>query len=504
MPFVDALVYLAVYSIAGWILETLISSIKAKRFVNKGLLSGPFAMKYGLGAMFLLLCIQPWADNWFVYMIAGTASLCLFLYVGSHVLEKAWRIRWRDQSDKKIHLHGRISLQDVLYVGLLVFLLRFFVHPFLVGLADALPDVLIQVMSSAVAFAFLFSLIGFLSAYSKLMNFIEAMRQAVGRMREIPEGAKLFEGRSLTEALTTLGDPPPDEQSPLYPIYAQLVTAVEKLGGGRRLLRSYPDLQPVGYANIGDSLISLPPKVKRPLWPRIKATVLKVFSDESRIEAVEDENSFAHGLNGYKLFWVFLIASVVGWALETVFCVVTTGQLQSRQGLLYGPISQVYGLGAVLMVLVLSRFKHARDIWVFIGTGIIGGVFEALCSWVQELVFGSVSWDYQSQAFSMFGGRTSLIFCLFWGILGLVLLKYIFPLLTTFIERIPNRIGRPLTWILLVLLIADMLISAAAVYRQSQRHLGLPPQNAVETFLDAQYPDDFLDNIYPNMTRPPQ
>ena len=45
----------------------------------------------------------------------------------------------------------------------------------------------------------------------------------------------------------------------------------------------------------------------------------------------------------------------------------------------------------------------------------------------------------------------------------------------------------------------DMLISAVAVRRWTDRQLGEPPANVIEQTLDEWYPDKMMESIYPNM-----
>jgi uncharacterized membrane protein len=222
---------------------------------------------------------------------------------------------------------------------------------------------------------------------------------------------------------------------------------------------------------------------------------------EAGTKAVPQKSAAAAaGLNFYKLFWIFFIGCVVGYVVESLYCLITEGHIESRQGLIYGPFSQIYGLGAVLMVLVLSRLAHKSDCWVFVGSAVIGGALETVCSLIQEGVFGSVSWDYEEKRFALFGGRTSLLFILFWGVLGVIFIREIFPPLSRFVERIQSGgRGLVLSWVLIVFMALNMGVSALAVHRWSERLDGIPPRNAVEVFLNERYPDSFLETIYPNI-----
>lgn len=210
------------------------------------------------------------------------------------------------------------------------------------------------------------------------------------------------------------------------------------------------------------------------------------------------ERSFASGYNYYKLFWIFFIGCFIGVVLETVWCFMNTGVLENRAGLIYGPFNPVYGFGALIMTITIGRFTKLRDLWIFLSCMFIGGAFEYCCSLFQELSFGTVSWEYSGTQMN-FGGRTNLMFAFFWGILGLLWTKDFLPRMSRLIERIPNKIGPKLTWVLTVFMVLNMLISAAAVYRQSERREHIPATNAVQQFLDDTYPDEFLRKAYPSM-----
>ncbi len=208
--------------------------------------------------------------------------------------------------------------------------------------------------------------------------------------------------------------------------------------------------------------------------------------------------SFAHGLNFYKLVWIYLIGCVIGFVVETLFCYVRNGYFECRQGLIYGPFIPVYGCGAVLLTLALYRYRNRSSIVIFIASAVIGAAFEYFCSWVQEMVFGTVSWEYSDSALNLHG-RTNVYFAICWGFLGLVFINHTLPFLTELIEKIPNRIGLWLTWILIIFMILDIAISAIAVKRQDLRRQGVPAGNAFIAFIDEKYNDDYLKRIYPNM-----
>ena len=55
-----------------------------------------------------------------------------------------------------------------------------------------------------------------------------------------------------------------------------------------------------------------------------------------------------------KIFWIFVIGSVFGFIIEILYILVYTRTIEIRQGLIYGPFIQVYGIGAVLYYLFFN------------------------------------------------------------------------------------------------------------------------------------------------------
>lgn len=208
--------------------------------------------------------------------------------------------------------------------------------------------------------------------------------------------------------------------------------------------------------------------------------------------------SFARNLNRYKLFWIFMCGCVIGFVVETLWCYARLGYFESRQGLLYGPFTPVYGAGALLFTVALYRVRHSNSLLIFFSSLVLGGAIEYLFSLFQELIFGTVSWEYSDSALHLHG-RTNLTYSVFWGILGLIFIKHTLPSLTRWIEHIPNHIGMVLTRVLLVFMVVNVLLSGMAVKRQSLRHEGLPASTAVGQWLDTHYDDEYLKKVYPNM-----
>ena len=57
------------------------------------------------------------------------------------------------------------------------------------------------------------------------------------------------------------------------------------------------------------------------------------------------------------VFWLFVLGSIAGYCIEMMISLVEKGHFESRQGMLYGPFTQVYGIGIVLYYIILRNVK---------------------------------------------------------------------------------------------------------------------------------------------------
>jgi Predicted membrane protein len=207
---------------------------------------------------------------------------------------------------------------------------------------------------------------------------------------------------------------------------------------------------------------------------------------------------FTQGITFYKLFWVLFLGCFTGVVVETLWCFIKEGRIESRAGLVWGPFNLVYGLGALVLTLALYRYRNRSKLYSFIGGAIAGSAVEYLCSWLQETVFGSTSWDYSTKPFNL-NGRICLEYAVFWGILGVLWIKSIYPRMAQIIMKIPNKRGKALTWILFAFIVLDAAVSGVAVYRWSERSADIPASNIIEKVLDDRFGDTRMEGIYPTL-----
>ena len=230
------------------------------------------------------------------------------------------------------------------------------------------------------------------------------------------------------------------------------------------------------------------------IWNRLNKAYPNIEDDPE----VEETYVFAKGICLDKIIWVFLVSALLGDFIETIYCFAVGGTWMSRSSVLYGPFSVVWGIGAVVLTVVLSKFAEKPDRYIFLIGALIGGVYEYACSLFTEIFLGTVFWDYSWMPFNI-GGRTNLLYMGFWGILSVVWIKLIYPKMSMLIEKLPALQGKIITWVLVAFMICNALISAMAMVRYTQRQEGIEADSVMEEFLDLHYEDALIEKVWPNM-----
>ena len=212
----------------------------------------------------------------------------------------------------------------------------------------------------------------------------------------------------------------------------------------------------------------------------------------------QSTHHFAQGSNLYKLLLVCFVGSFAGVVSELIWCLIKNGYLESRSGLVYGPFNLLYGAGAVILTMALYKYRN-RGKWLsFLGGFVVGSALEYVCSWGQELLLGTRSWDYTGVPFNL-NGRICLLYSLFWGVLGVWWIKDLYPRMSKWILKLPNKAGKAITLAFTVFFAVNIAVTCVSVYRWTDRVAGNPADSGFWEFVDERFPNERMEKIFANM-----
>ncbi len=422
------------YSFLGWCLEVAYAAAGRRKFVNRGLLNGMLCPVYGVAMVFMLVFMDSLRGEWFYLFLGCMVVGTVTELLTGLLLEKVFHLRLWDYSGKKFQAGGYICLAAAMVWGGLGIFVLKFLNPLVMALLGYIPYL------PGLAGLLLLTVVLAVDAAMTIGALLKIKNQNQA-MADIAEG--------LNQASRSL--------------QVVIVRAVH-----RRMGRAFPGLE------------------KK-----------EAGTEEEKLELIRQKTVFAYGCSFHKIAWIFVLGSFLGAVVEMVFCRLTMGWWMSRSSLLYGTFSLVWGIGVAGATIVLYRYRNQEDSHIFVAGTLLGGVYEYICSVFTELAFGTVFWDYSDIPFNL-GGRINLLYCFFWGIAAWVWMKRLYPLASGWIEKVPKKAGTALTYTALLLLACDIVISAAALGRYGERAGGVPPQNGVEIWIDNQFPDSRMEQVYPN------
>lgn len=107
------------FSFVGWFWEVLLHLLSEGRFVNRGVMYGPWLPIYGTGGVLVLLALNKFRDKPLLQFVNITILCGIVEYFTSFFLEITHNgTRWWDYSGYFINLNGRICAEGLIVFGL--------------------------------------------------------------------------------------------------------------------------------------------------------------------------------------------------------------------------------------------------------------------------------------------------------------------------------------------------------------------------------------------------
>ena len=135
-----------IYAILGWIMEVTCKLIQYKRFINRGFLIGPYCPIYGYGALLITILLHKYTNDPIVLFIMAIVVCGTLEYLTSYFMEKIYKARWWDYSQKKFNINGRVCLGTIVPFGLLGLFIMYVLNPFFLGQIGKLSEMWLNIL----------------------------------------------------------------------------------------------------------------------------------------------------------------------------------------------------------------------------------------------------------------------------------------------------------------------------------------------------------------------
>ena len=162
----------------------------------------------------------------------------------------------------------------------------------------------------------------------------------------------------------------------------------------------------------------------------------------------------------YIYFLYFVVYSFLGWICETTYCFIIDKQYVNR-GFLNGPFCPIYGVGALIVIIMLTPVSDNIVLLFFSGM-IFTSILEYITGYLLEVIFNLKWWDYSNYKFNI-QGRVCLLNSILFGVLSVITIEFINPIITKLINNMPLSEGMWICGILIILFLLDTIITVYKV-----------------------------------------
>ena len=127
------------FSILGWVVESIYMSFCNKKLTNRGFMTGPFCPIYGVGATLGYILLHPFAHNVVALYIIGAFLATIFEFLVAKLMMKLFGEVWWDYNDKFCNYKGVICLESTLAWGLYAVIIITFLFEKVMSFVDKYP-----------------------------------------------------------------------------------------------------------------------------------------------------------------------------------------------------------------------------------------------------------------------------------------------------------------------------------------------------------------------------
>ena len=86
----------------------------------------------------------------------------------------------------------------------------------------------------------------------------------------------------------------------------------------------------------------------------------------------------------WRILAYFIVYSFIGFVIETLFALINYNVLESRKSFLYGPFCGIYGIGAVIFIIIL-RYFDKNNYRLFFAGCLVGTITEYIINYLRRI-----------------------------------------------------------------------------------------------------------------------
>lgn len=178
-----------VYSILGWVVESIYMSFCNKKWTNRGFIHGPICPIYGVGALTVFFILRPFSGNYLVLYFCGMVLATTLEYITGVVMQKIFGCIWWDYNDKPFNYKGILCLESSIAWGFYTVFLFWFLQRGVESIVNLYPRRIGKILAGFLllyyAIDFTVSMIGAIDLNEKLRKLNRIVEEIQERLKKI-------------------------------------------------------------------------------------------------------------------------------------------------------------------------------------------------------------------------------------------------------------------------------------------------------------------------------
>lgn len=170
------------------------------------------------------------------------------------------------------------------------------------------------------------------------------------------------------------------------------------------------------------------------------------------------------GTDVYHLVAAFIVYSVMGWVVESIYMSFCNRKLTNR-GFGRGPFCPIYGFGGVVGYLILHPLS-GNLVELYFAGAILATLFEYLVGRMMKWVLGEVWWDYHEKPCN-YQGIICLESTIAWGFYAIIIITFLHSRILDFVDMYNRQWGIRACTVVLILVTIDYVIKLYHIFHDS-------------------------------------
>ena len=149
-----------IYCVLGYVLECGYCTIKNRKIIlNRGFLIGPYIPIYGFGSMLVIILLKKYSNDLIVFFVMASIIVTVLEYFTSYIMEKIFKARWWDYSERKLNINGRVCLENTFLFGIGSVVIMYVINPYFESVLFSLSNNVLCVFAICFLVIFVFDVI---------------------------------------------------------------------------------------------------------------------------------------------------------------------------------------------------------------------------------------------------------------------------------------------------------------------------------------------------------